>query len=185
MRKGERAAADELIRRCGERLERIAHAMLRTYPRVAAHEETGDVVQDASLSLLAALREVDVGDTAAFFGLAAEHVRRRLLDLARKHRAREARAAEDHDADMERWADFHETVGELPADLFEQVPALLGGERLDQLLLGRGQDTVQAASISPCVLMATSNVLGPEQPKGQDSRRKPRIYLPSPPRPVQ
>jgi RNA polymerase sigma-70 factor (ECF subfamily) len=117
MRKGERAAADELIGRCRERLERIAHAMLRTYPRVAAHEETGDVVQEASLSLLSALREVDVGDTAAFFSLAAEHVRRRLLDLARKHRAREARPPEDHDADLERWADFHEAVGELPSDL--------------------------------------------------------------------
>ena len=56
LRNGDRAAGDELLRRCRERLERMARAMLRRYPRVAAHEQTADVVQEASLSLLQALR---------------------------------------------------------------------------------------------------------------------------------
>src|SRR5688500_8583969 len=92
LRQGDRAAVEELLRRCQRRLEAMARAMLRRYPRVAAHEQTGDVVQEASLSLLAALRTLDPADTATFYGLAAEHVRRRLLDLARKHRPREVPA---------------------------------------------------------------------------------------------
>ena len=111
LRAGDRAAADELMRRCQTRLEVMARAMLRRYPAVAAREQTGDVVQEASLSLLAALRTLDVADTRSFYGLAAHHVRLRLLDLARKHRRREAvPVAEDPDADLERWSDLHEAA---------------------------------------------------------------------------
>src|SRR5204863_9617742 len=83
----------------------------------AAREQSADVEQEASLSLLAALRTLDVADTRSFYALAAEHVSRRLLDLARRHRRRElAPAADDPDADLDRWADLHEAARRLPAE---------------------------------------------------------------------
>src|SRR5262249_48855581 len=63
-----------------------------------------------------------------FFGLAAEHIRRRLLDLARRHR----RLRRDHaplerpdlvpspdEADLERWEALHEAVEALPEEARE------------------------------------------------------------------
>ncbi len=117
LRNGDRAAADELLSRCRERLEAMARAMLRRFPAVAAHEQTADVVQEASLSLLAALRTLDVADTRSFYGLAAHHVRLRLLDLARKHRRRETvPLADDPDSDLARWSALHEAAEGLPVE---------------------------------------------------------------------
>ena len=117
LRGGDRAAAEELLGSCRARLEAMARAMLRRFPTVAAHEQTADVVQEASLSLLAALRTLDVADTRSFYGLAAHHVRLRLLDLARKHRRREAvPIKDDPDADLERWSALHEAVEALPVE---------------------------------------------------------------------
>ena len=140
LRGGDRSAADELLRRCRERLEAMARVMLRRYPAVAAREQCADVEQEASLSLLAALRTLDVADTRSFYALAAEHVSRRLLDLARRHRRRDMPpAADDPDADLDRWADLHEAARRLPAEprevfalrfyhgrTFAEIAAILG-----------------------------------------------------------
>jgi RNA polymerase sigma factor (sigma-70 family) len=121
-------ATDELLRRAGRRLEQLARHMLRNYPVVAAHEQTADVLQEAVLSLLAALRQVDVRSTRDFFGLAAEHIRRRLLDPARRlgsARLQQSLPAADavpdpaREDDLERWAALHEAVESLPAELRE------------------------------------------------------------------
>ncbi len=104
LRGGDRSAADELLRRCSERLETMARVMLRRYPAVAAREQTADVVQEASLSLLAALRTLDVADTRNFYSLAATHVSRRLLDLARKHRPEKLPAGKTSPARAWAWA---------------------------------------------------------------------------------
>ncbi|MFO0878383.1 MAG: sigma-70 family RNA polymerase sigma factor [Gemmataceae bacterium] len=119
LRQGNRAAAETIFRQCQERLVRMAAAMLRRFPTVAAREQPGDVVQEASLSLLAALHTLDPTDTRAFYNLAAEHVRRRLLDLARKHRPRELPAPPDPDDDLDLWADLHEAVRLLPEPIRE------------------------------------------------------------------
>jgi RNA polymerase sigma factor (sigma-70 family) len=140
LRRGDRSAADELLRLCRERLEAMARVMLRRFPGVAAREQTGDVVQEASLSLLAALQSLDVRDTRSFYALAAEHISRRLLDLARKHRRRDTPpTADDPDADLDLWAELHEAAGRLPAEprevfglrfyhgwTFAEIAALLG-----------------------------------------------------------
>src|SRR5438045_2374951 len=83
MRAGDPAAADELVRRVGGRLERLAHKMLRRYRNVRRWADTDDVYQGAMLRLLHSLRQVRPGSVRDFFGLAAEHLRRELLDLAR------------------------------------------------------------------------------------------------------
>jgi RNA polymerase sigma-70 factor (ECF subfamily) len=130
---GDTAALDELIRRTGERLERLARKMLRGFPAVRAREQTGDVLQNALVRLSRSLREVHPASTADFFRLAAEQVRRELLDLARYHRRRSAvnqplppASSAPFDApdpnvpdaaDLDRWQALHEAVERLPADL--------------------------------------------------------------------
>jgi RNA polymerase sigma-70 factor (ECF subfamily) len=92
--------------------------------------------------LLRALREVEPTSVRAFFGLAAEQMRRELLDLARHHHARRmhglSRAmdavgsdsgaavpdtpdtAEDPE-ELEKWCAFHEAVERLPVEEREVV----------------------------------------------------------------
>jgi RNA polymerase sigma-70 factor (ECF subfamily) len=137
---GEAAALDELICRCGDRLERLARKMVRTFPLVRRKEETSDVLQNALLRLTRSLRAVRPPSTADFFRLAATQIRRELLDLAAFHKRRAAvnqpfpaaspegssvspfdpaagSAAETRDLD--RWSALHEAVDRLPAELRE------------------------------------------------------------------
>jgi RNA polymerase sigma-70 factor (ECF subfamily) len=129
--KGDAQALDELLRRAAGRLERLAGSMLRRYPRVRQFEQTGDVVQEAALSLLPALRQLNFSSTREFYGLVAEHIRRRLLDLARwfsrpgrapaplEEAAGEVAqlpATEPEGMGLDYWEAFHEAVVALPAD---------------------------------------------------------------------
>jgi RNA polymerase sigma factor (sigma-70 family) len=133
-RAGDATALDELLRRIGERLERLARKMLQSYPVVRDREQTDDVLHNALLRLARALREVQPASTAEFFGLAAEQIRRELLDLARYYRRRapvsqplpdcggtldppDPNAADPRDLD--RWQSLHETVERLPTELRE------------------------------------------------------------------
>src|SRR5262245_32883266 len=85
-RAGDAAAADELLRAFAPRLEELARRLLRRFPAVARWEQTGDVLQNARLRLLRALPQSPPASVAGFLGLAAEQLRRELLDLARRHR---------------------------------------------------------------------------------------------------
>jgi RNA polymerase sigma-70 factor (ECF subfamily) len=134
IRDGDRSAPDELLRAAGTRLEALARKMLRKHPAVRRHEETGDVLQNALVRLLRALAEVEPTSVRDFFGLAAEQMRRELLDLARHHYGPHGRGANEagspgiepaDDAegseDLERWTTFHESVAALPAEEREVV----------------------------------------------------------------
>jgi RNA polymerase sigma factor (sigma-70 family) len=79
------AARNELLRRAARNLERLARKMMADYPGVRRWEETADVVQNASVRLLRALEQVTPENTRRLFGLAAEQIRRELLDLARRY----------------------------------------------------------------------------------------------------
>jgi RNA polymerase sigma-70 factor (ECF subfamily) len=133
-REGDTAALDELLRRIGERLERLAGKMLRGFPGVREREQTDDVLQSALLRLTRALRAVRPASTADFFGLAAEQIRRELLDLARYHRRRAGVNQPLPDGsgpldpidpnapdpqDLGRWSALHEAVERLPSELRE------------------------------------------------------------------
>jgi RNA polymerase sigma-70 factor (ECF subfamily) len=109
--------------------------MLRGFPAVRGLAETADVLQGSLLRLLNTLRRLQPDSTRHFFNLAAVHVRRELLDLARRFRgdkfcplapagptsdshpdalSQEAEApAED---DMDCWCRFHEAVDQLPPE---------------------------------------------------------------------
>ena len=142
MRAGDQAARDELLRHAGGRLERLARKMLSRFPRVRRWAETGDVLQGALLRLLRALQDVRPESTRAFFALAAEQMRRELLDLARhyygKHGiganhdsvgpasdtrgpAADPPAPADEPGELEDWCAFHEAVARLPAEEREVV----------------------------------------------------------------
>jgi RNA polymerase sigma-70 factor (ECF subfamily) len=142
IRAGDLAAREEMLRAVHARLERLARKMLRRFPDVGRWEESGDLLQNSVLRLLRALEEAQLTSVRDFFGLAAEQMRRELLDLARRYRSRraagpsrasvpggesvEASATEPLDAtddprDLERWCAFHEAVERLPVEQREVV----------------------------------------------------------------
>jgi RNA polymerase sigma-70 factor (ECF subfamily) len=132
IRDGDTSARDEMLRAVHVRLERLARKMLRSFPRVARWEESSDLLQNALLRLLRALGEVQLTSVRDFFGLAAEQMRRELLDLARHHQAshvagpssapqREPAAPSEDAADLEKWCAFHEAVERLPTRQREVV----------------------------------------------------------------
>jgi RNA polymerase sigma factor (sigma-70 family) len=136
---GDDAARDELISLVCDRMQLMARRMLRGFPHVRRWDETGDVVQNAIMRLYRSLGKITPRDSRGFLGLAAVHIRRELLDLARKHRGpesfaanhetdfrtpgREARPIVDEAVDraesydqMARWTLLHESAERLPAE---------------------------------------------------------------------
>jgi RNA polymerase sigma-70 factor (ECF subfamily) len=145
IRAGDRSARDEMLRAVHARLERLARKMLRRFPDVRRWEQSDDLLQNAVLRLLRALGKIEPTSVRNFFGLAAQQMRRELLDLARRYRSRRvcgpsraagpdgsasrvsapepAAPAEDPD-DLDKWCAFHEAVEGLPAAEREVVGLL-------------------------------------------------------------
>ncbi|RLS41201.1 MAG: sigma-70 family RNA polymerase sigma factor [Planctomycetota bacterium] len=136
---GDPVAQDELIRRVIGRMEKLTRKMLHSFQGVRQWEQTGDVLQNVLIRLLNTLRKLRPQDTRAFFCLAAEHVRRELIDLNRHYQGahglgknqvvhdfspgEDNRAAGPQPVDsgpgaeeLERWQAFHEAVGHLASD---------------------------------------------------------------------
>jgi RNA polymerase sigma-70 factor (ECF subfamily) len=129
---GDRDAANRLFGAIGRRLENLARRMLRGYPNVREFVETDDVYNGAVLRLLYSLQKLRPPTTRDFFNLAAAHVRRELLDLARRYANKPRpghgpRVEEDSDLapaapdslppdELELWGRFHESVERLPAE---------------------------------------------------------------------
>jgi RNA polymerase sigma factor (sigma-70 family) len=134
MQGGDLAASDELIRAFQGRLEQLARKMFVRHPGVGRWVEVEDVLQNSLLRLLRALESVRPDSTRGFFGLAAEQMRRELLDLGRHFYgaqgigANHASGLDDASAsrpgfdpadrgndegDLERWCQFHEEVEKL------------------------------------------------------------------------
>lgn len=100
LRAGSPNAREALLARTEGRLRRLTARMLEGNNALLRWETVEDVHQEALIRLDRALRQMDVPTTAAFFGLAAQQVRRALVDLARHHFGPEGQAA------------HHETVAE-------------------------------------------------------------------------
>jgi RNA polymerase sigma factor (sigma-70 family) len=84
---GEPAAADRLLRAAARRLELIARINLKRFPTVSRWEGAEDVLQNACIRLIRSLAVVRPENTRVFYHLAATHIRRELLDMARKYRS--------------------------------------------------------------------------------------------------
>jgi RNA polymerase sigma factor (sigma-70 family) len=138
-RAGERAAMDDLLRAAGSRLEKLARHMTRAFPNVRDQADSGDVLQGSLVRLLRTLQTLRPATTRDFFNLAAVHIRRELLDLARRCKKRRndvALALHDDSVcvpgapppvaaeagpDFDLWVRFHEAVDELPVEEREVV----------------------------------------------------------------
>jgi RNA polymerase sigma-70 factor (ECF subfamily) len=141
IRAGDRAARNELFGGICERLNLLARKMLRNFPAVRRQNEADDVVQNAMVRLLRALDQVRPTSVQDFFNLAAVHLRRELLDLARRCCGPKGRTAccdtlvsDDSDApwlepaeraedpgEIDRWCAFHQEVERLPVEEREVV----------------------------------------------------------------
>ncbi len=126
LRAGDREAGDCLFRGVCARLERLARRMLRGFPNVQQYADTNDVLQGALVRLLRTLQAIRPATTRDFVNLAAVHVRRELLDLARHFRTHPEVLAAVPDTgdglvDLDRWSAFHDEVERLPAEEREVV----------------------------------------------------------------
>jgi RNA polymerase sigma-70 factor (ECF subfamily) len=137
MRAGDESAREELIAAAVRRLQRLASKMLRGFPNVKRWEDTQDVAQNALLRLDRALRSIVPDSSRGFMNLAAEMIRRELLDLARhyggahglgkNHRSGlhlgdaaneglDPSNGEPDPSELEKWAAFHAAVERLPVE---------------------------------------------------------------------
>ena len=80
---GDQAAVDDLLRHSCARLTALTRRMLGDFQRVRRWADTGDVLQNALLRLLGALKDVKPGTPREFLALATLQIRRELIDLAR------------------------------------------------------------------------------------------------------
>src|SRR5260370_30744651 len=80
---GDDAAVDALLRHYSERLTILTRRMLGDFQRVRRWAETDDVLQNALVRLVGALRSVKPQTSRDFLALATLQIRRELLDLAR------------------------------------------------------------------------------------------------------
>jgi len=83
---GDSAAINEILIHCQERLKQLTRQMLQRFPGVQQWEETSVVFHNVLISLTLALRQLTFDTMTDFLQLAACHIRRELLDLAKKCR---------------------------------------------------------------------------------------------------
>ncbi len=117
------------------RLEQLARKMLRSFPNVRCHVDTDDVLQNSLLRFLHTLQHYAPTSTRHFFNLATTHMRRELLDIARKKSGKGTvplhiawsdgstpSESSPHDqADFDRWITFHDALDQLPIEEREVV----------------------------------------------------------------
>jgi RNA polymerase sigma factor (sigma-70 family) len=135
LRAGDVSARDRLVGAASGRLTRLAHKMLKSYPGVARWEQTGDVFQNAVIRLCKALDAEPPESVQHFLNLAAMHLRRELIDLARHHLGPQGHGSH-HDTGkgedegplkaasqttlnpekLAQWSEFHRQVEALPAE---------------------------------------------------------------------
>jgi RNA polymerase sigma-70 factor (ECF subfamily) len=133
------AARQAVLAISQERLRLLVRKMLKSYPGVRRWEETDDVLQNVLIRLDRMLREVTVASVKDYLCLAATHIRRELIDLARHYSGPEgpgskhatpapaaggpagatAEPADDSSADPARlalWTEFHRRIGLLAVE---------------------------------------------------------------------
>lgn len=130
---GDCSAMDELYRKCGDRMEYLARKMIKSYPWLRGVADAEDVLQDGFVRLIHSLKSMRPTSSRDFFNLSAVHIRRELIDLSRKVKARpeltrrEQTASndgrEEHVApssaspdELDLWCRFHEAVEVLPVE---------------------------------------------------------------------
>jgi len=142
---GDKLAVDELLRHSGERLTSLTRRMLGEFRRVKRWAETGDVLQNALVRLMNALRDVKPQTPRDFLALATLQIRRELLDLARRCYGPEGIGANHHSragqestpsagadkadlshepSSLAQWTELHTQIDNLPEEEREVVGLL-------------------------------------------------------------
>jgi RNA polymerase sigma-70 factor (ECF subfamily) len=142
---GDEVAVEALLRHSGDRLTSLTRRMLGDFPRVKRWADTDDVLQNALVRLLKALRDVKPETPRDFLALAATQIRRELIDLARHyygpegiganhdsvaaddaHRAARLDRADrrDEPATLAQWRELHQQIEALPEEEREVVGLL-------------------------------------------------------------
>jgi RNA polymerase sigma factor (sigma-70 family) len=125
LRRGDAAAREELWECAWGRLERLARTMLAGFPVVKGREETGDVLNAASPRILRELQDKTPSSALEFFGWAAKHIRRELIDLARHYRSRACPPGQFPTAPPEGGSDGGDAAGFEPPDDTTRDPGRL------------------------------------------------------------
>ena len=142
-RKGDERAKSLLIDHACDRLLKLTRKMFRGFPGLRRWEQTNDVFQNSIIRLHRALASVEIQSVRHFFYLAAEMIRRELLDLKKHYYGVQGQARNHHTDrqpadeqggvlstsigqpdDFSQWAEFHEAVLRLPAEHREVVDLL-------------------------------------------------------------
>jgi RNA polymerase sigma-70 factor (ECF subfamily) len=136
IRAGEPDGANDLIRAVQNRLEKLSARMIRTFPNVRSVADIDDVLQNSLIRLLRTLTKLQPKNPRDFFNLAAVHIRRVLIDLARSTKGKQTvpldlAGSTDHPrphepaapevSDSDQWVRFHEAVDQLPSEEREVV----------------------------------------------------------------
>ena len=136
MRAGDNEADNDLVKVVQSRLRALVNRMFRGFPNVRGIADMDDVFQESVIDLLRTLRKLRPATTRDFMNLAAVHIRRELLDLARRVKGKQTLSlsapgstdspiqhepAAPEDADMDEWVELHEAVDRLPMEEREVV----------------------------------------------------------------
>jgi RNA polymerase sigma-70 factor (ECF subfamily) len=166
MAAGDALARDRVIELVSGRIRALAHRMLARFPAVRRWDDTDDVFQNAALRLHRSLGQMRLESPRSVLALAATHVKRELLDLARRHAgpasyaanhatnvfraaggaAHHVERAADAPDDADRWAAFHEAIDGLapePREVFHLVWYLGLDQKSIAKLLGCSERTVK------------------------------------------
>ncbi len=149
---GDAVAVDALLRHNCDRLTSLTRRMLGDFRRVRRWAETGDVLQNALLRLVGALREAKPHTPREFLALATLQIRRELLDLARKFYGPQGMGANQDSAaapgphgpgpvdpadlshepcSLAQWSELHQQIDALP-DEEREIVGLLFYQGLSQ-----------------------------------------------------
>ncbi len=144
LRNGDDSALNELLIHFEDQLIRLTRRMLRDFPDVRSVEQTGDVLQKATVRLLVGIRKLSVPENPRhFFRLAALQIRRELIELVNYYgvradigfasgagstwgngASRNQLDETDGPSQLAEWTEFHEKVKLLPdeeREVFELV----------------------------------------------------------------
>jgi RNA polymerase sigma-70 factor (ECF subfamily) len=154
---GDAAAITALLRHNCDRLTLLTRRMLGDFQRVRRWAETGDVLQNALVRLVTALREVKPQSSRDFLALATLQIRRELIDLARQYYGPQgiganydSRAVQGSAGPQVEKADLSHEPGSLAqwSELHQHIDALPDEEReVVGLLFYQGMSQAEAAEV--------------------------------------
>ncbi|MCA9186627.1 MAG: sigma-70 family RNA polymerase sigma factor [Pirellulaceae bacterium] len=141
LRDGDTTAREELLNVACARLMHLTRQIKRGFERVGRWEQTEDVFQRASMRLYRSLEKVELNDAQHFLRLAAQQIRRELIDLSRSYGGPEGLGANHYSQagverrdeyagraafafdpaelsldpqKMQEWSEFHQLIDGLP-----------------------------------------------------------------------